>query len=412
MTTKTANLELVEVEDQDVGAGAAPGFNESYDKLDALVQLSVLSATTTAPPVTPRQGDRYIIPTTVTAGNAWTPYPRRVAYYGADGWVFMTPKPGWEAYVVDADRTFIFKTTDWVDIGFVLASTLTTKGDLLGYTGTATARQPVGSNGQILFADSTKTTGVDWKSLFTAKGQLLGFDGTTIQDIAAGADGTVLTAQASAMAGWSWQAGGGGGGGSGNVTPDTHPSSANAMDDEFEAGISGHIDTSKWTVYVGTASLWTIDKGSVFPAPSPGQVMQPLPAGTWRFRLKMFVQQASQQGGFVIWNRTTGKGYNVFQFSGGTCYIQLGNVTTLGAYSFNANLVNANLVNIAFGPLYLDVVYDGTHLTASYSNTGYEGSFLANTARTVATDIGGALLEIGLGLGGYAANYDWFRRLA
>lgn len=39
---------------------------------------------------------------------------------------------------------------------------LTTKGDILSHTGTALARLPVGSNGQVLKADSTQPTGLTW----------------------------------------------------------------------------------------------------------------------------------------------------------------------------------------------------------------------------------------------------------
>lgn len=47
--------------------------------------------------------------------------------------------------------------------GSGLTSPLTTKGDLWGYT-TTDARVPVGSNGQVLTADSTQSPGVKWAS--------------------------------------------------------------------------------------------------------------------------------------------------------------------------------------------------------------------------------------------------------
>jgi len=45
------------------------------------------------------------------------------------------------------------------------ASTLTTKGDLLARTTATLQRLPVGSNGQVLTADSTATVGVSWSTL-------------------------------------------------------------------------------------------------------------------------------------------------------------------------------------------------------------------------------------------------------
>lgn len=51
----------------------------------------------------------------------------------------------------------------WVDVGSAggLASPLTTKGDVWGYS-SADARIPIGSDGQVLTADSTQTLGLKW----------------------------------------------------------------------------------------------------------------------------------------------------------------------------------------------------------------------------------------------------------
>jgi hypothetical protein len=45
---------------------------------------------------------------------------------------------------------------------FDALSPLTTKGDLIAHDGTDNSREPVGSNTQILLADSAKTNGIDW----------------------------------------------------------------------------------------------------------------------------------------------------------------------------------------------------------------------------------------------------------
>ena len=49
--------------------------------------------------------------------------------------------------------------------GAIPASTLTTKGDLLSRTTATLQRLPVGSNGQVLTADSTATLGLNWDTL-------------------------------------------------------------------------------------------------------------------------------------------------------------------------------------------------------------------------------------------------------
>ncbi len=61
--------------------------------------------------------------------------------------------------------------SDWTLFNGKLTSPLTTKGDLLVFT-TVNARLPVGTNGQVLTADSTQTAGVKWA---TPAGGSLGY---------------------------------------------------------------------------------------------------------------------------------------------------------------------------------------------------------------------------------------------
>lgn len=71
-----------------------------------------------------------------------------------------SPQEGMISYLKDTNSTEYYSGSAWVAIGGA-SSPLTTKGDLYGYS-TTNARVPVGTNGQVLTADSTAATGVAW----------------------------------------------------------------------------------------------------------------------------------------------------------------------------------------------------------------------------------------------------------
>ena len=57
-------------------------------------------------------------------------------------------------------------TSGTVTVTNSMATAMTTKGDIVVATGSGTfIRQAVGSNGQVLTANSTQTDGVEWTSL-------------------------------------------------------------------------------------------------------------------------------------------------------------------------------------------------------------------------------------------------------
>ena len=84
---------------------------------------------------------------------------------------------------------------------------VTTKGDLQGFT-TVAARVPVGSNDQILTADNTQAAGLKWAApasqvSVTTKGDLQTF--STVKDrLAVGTNGFILTADSTAATGVKW----------------------------------------------------------------------------------------------------------------------------------------------------------------------------------------------------------------
>lgn len=94
----------------------------------------------------------------------------------------------------------------------LLASTLTTKGDLLSTDGSDPKRVAVGSNNTRLVADSAQTSGIKWvadtqNTVIDAKGDLLvGSAADTVARLAVDTtDGAVLIADSTATNGVSWQ---------------------------------------------------------------------------------------------------------------------------------------------------------------------------------------------------------------
>ncbi|WP_281966985.1 DUF2793 domain-containing protein [Roseovarius nanhaiticus] len=85
--------------------------NEGMLRLDALVQLSVISAQTAAPPAAPAEGMRYILP--LGATGVWSGRDGQLAVFEGGGWAFLAPLPGWTAWVVDQGAHVVFDGTAW-----------------------------------------------------------------------------------------------------------------------------------------------------------------------------------------------------------------------------------------------------------------------------------------------------------
>lgn len=71
-----------------------------------------------------------------------------------------SPQEGMISYLKDTNATQYYSGSAWVSIGGG-SSPLTTKGDLYTYS-TTDARLGVGTNGQVLTADSAEATGLKW----------------------------------------------------------------------------------------------------------------------------------------------------------------------------------------------------------------------------------------------------------
>ena len=96
-----------------------------------------------------------------------------------------SPQEGMFSYLKDTNATEYYTGSAWTAIGGGgLSSPLTTKGDVWGYS-TTNARVPVGTNGQVLTADSAEALGVKWASAASASGPAISVYRTTSQTVTA-----------------------------------------------------------------------------------------------------------------------------------------------------------------------------------------------------------------------------------
>ena len=85
--------------------------NEALRKLDALVHLAVVDRDATAPPATPAEGDRYLLPAAPT--GAWAGHGHKIAAYQDGAWAFYSPNEGWFAWVADEDLAVVWDGATW-----------------------------------------------------------------------------------------------------------------------------------------------------------------------------------------------------------------------------------------------------------------------------------------------------------
>jgi len=90
--------------------------NESLLRLDALVQLSAVSASVASQPAAPDDGDLYILPAG-KSGAAWGAMADGALAYRRDGaWEELAPRPGWLCFVEDANALLVYAAGAWARI--------------------------------------------------------------------------------------------------------------------------------------------------------------------------------------------------------------------------------------------------------------------------------------------------------
>lgn len=86
--------------------------NQSFEIMDTVVQLSVLSRTAITPPSTPADGDRYIVPDGST--GTWSEETNNVAVWSDNTWIYFPPVNGWRAWLEDEEKFIVWQTNSWM----------------------------------------------------------------------------------------------------------------------------------------------------------------------------------------------------------------------------------------------------------------------------------------------------------
>ncbi len=97
--------------------------NEALCALDAIVQLSVISRSLSAPPENASDGERFIVGS--SASGAWDGKEDHIAVYDMDGWVFLSPQPGWRVWDIETRVLLIWTEQSWRAVAGDHSSSLT-----------------------------------------------------------------------------------------------------------------------------------------------------------------------------------------------------------------------------------------------------------------------------------------------
>ncbi len=89
--------------------------NEAVDLLDAIVQLSIISRSLSAPPAAPVSGERYLIAS--GASGDWAGHDGEFALFLDGGWLFRTAKEGWRLWVEAEQILLVLSGNGWRELG-------------------------------------------------------------------------------------------------------------------------------------------------------------------------------------------------------------------------------------------------------------------------------------------------------
>lgn len=85
-------------------------YNEMLNRLEIMMQPNAISILND-PPITPAEGDKYIIGSVPT--GAWAGYANNLVGFIGGAWVFVAPKEGWSCWLKSSNQLRRFLSGSW-----------------------------------------------------------------------------------------------------------------------------------------------------------------------------------------------------------------------------------------------------------------------------------------------------------
>ncbi|MEL6641500.1 MAG: DUF2793 domain-containing protein [Pseudomonadota bacterium] len=86
--------------------------NEAIERLDIIVQLTVVDVDATTPPASPSEGQTWALGP--APNGAWADQDGTLACYRGGGWMFLQPQTGWRAYCAADAQMRLYDGINWV----------------------------------------------------------------------------------------------------------------------------------------------------------------------------------------------------------------------------------------------------------------------------------------------------------
>ena len=113
MTDTSTNLNLPFI--QPAQAQKHVTHNEAIEVLDHVTQLVLVAVDALNPPAVVEDGAVYALGAAPTGD--WSGRGGKLACRSGNGWLFVTPKPGWQGWLAEGERQVVFDGTAWADTG-------------------------------------------------------------------------------------------------------------------------------------------------------------------------------------------------------------------------------------------------------------------------------------------------------